>query len=421
MAANNNDFLAWQQGASEAVFMLANNLGAIGNVDRQIAQDTYKDAKFGSQIQVPRPPRFVTREGPTAQTQGITEPKIVVTVQPEIGVDIEASEAQLDLFLNGQGPGTEGFKQWKERVAKPMMVALANKIDDKMYAEAGLNVYLQAGSAGVNPSTLAHILLGNTVMTELGTPKGDRVLHLSPGAHGSVMNGLSGNFVEKAINAAELDNAVDFPIAGYRKIVESQNIPTQVTGAFTNMTTAVVNGPGQSGGVLNISGMVANAILKRGDIISIAGVQSVNWQNRRATGRTATFYVTADTQASAGGLIALPIYPAIVPPIAGVPQQFQTVDSFPAAGAAVTVVSGTSGQVVQRNLAWHRQALGLVTIPMSETTAADFCYSAEFEGIRIRMWLGPDITNGRKIFRIDVLPAFPVYAPEGIAIVNGTP
>lgn len=426
MADNGNQLMNWKQGADTAVYMLANKLGALGYVDRQIAQKTFTDAKFGSTIQVPRPPRFTTRQGPTAQTQAVVEPLVPVTVQDPIGVDIEWSEAQLDLLLDSRGKGTEGFEKWKERVATPMMEALANKIDQNIFLEMSRQAYLTVGTPGTVPgntpaNALADIRRGRTIMVELGTPAESLCLGLSSAANDSVMNGLSGNFVEKAINAAELQGEIDFPIAGYRRIIESQNLPVHTVGAFVSAAAAIVSTPGQSGSTLLTSGWTAStSVLKRGDIISIAGVQSVNWQSRQATGRTATFNVTADVVADAAGNMAIPIYPAIVPPVSGLPQQFQTVDSFPAAGAAITVASGTSGQVVQRNLAWHMKAVGLVTIPMSETAAADFCYSTEYKGVRIRMWLGPDITNSRKIFRIDVLPAYPIYAPEGIAIVNGT-
>lgn len=427
-ADNGNQLQNWKQGADEIVFMLANKFAAIGYVDRQIAQKTYTDAKFGSTIQVSRPPRFKTRRGPAVQTQAVVEPQVSVTVQDIIGVDIEWSEAQLDLLLNAQGKGSAGFEAWKTRVGKPMMEALANAIDLEITKEMSAQAYLTGGTPGTNPggatpltNALPDIRRGRTLMVELGVPAENNVLGLSTAANDNVMNGLSGNFVERAINAAELQGNINFPIAGYDRIIESQNLPVHTVGAFVSAAAAVVNGGGQSGSTLNTSGWPANAILKRGDIVSIAGVQSVNWQTRQATGRTATFNVTADCQATAGGVLAIPIYPAIVPPVAGVTQQFQTVDSFPANGAAISVASGTSGQVVTRNLAWHRQAVGLVTIPMSETAAADFCYSTEYNGIRMRMWLGPDITNSRKIFRLDVLPAFPIYAPEGIAIVNGTP
>lgn len=428
MAQNANELQNWKQGADEMVFMLANKLAAIGYVDRQIAQKTYTDAKFGSTIQVSRPPRFKTRTGPVAVTQAVVEPQVSVTVQDMIGVDIEWSEAQLDLLLNSRGKGSAGFEGWKDRTAKPMMEALANEIDLRMTQEMSAQAYLTGGTPGTIPggatpltNALPDIRRGRTLMVELGVPAEGNVLGLNTASNDNVMNGLSGNFVEKAINAAELQGNINFPIAGYDRIIESQNLPTHTVGAFVSAAAAVVNGAGQSGGTLNTSGWPALAILKRGDIISIAGVQSVNWQTRQATGRTATFNLTADCQATAGGVLAIPIYPAIVPPVAGVNQQFQTVNSFPANGAAISVASGTSGQVVARNLAWNRKAVGLVTIPMSETAAADFCYSTEHKGVRIRMWLGPDITNSRKIFRIDVLPAFPIYAPEGIAIVNGTP
>lgn len=428
MADNGNQLQNWKQGGDEMVFILANKLAAMGYVDRQIAQSRYEDAKFGSTIQVSRPPRFKARRGYTAVPQAVIEPQVSVTVQEPVGTDLEWSEAQMDLLLNSRGKGSAGFEAWRKRTAIPMMTTVANELDLLMLQEMSAQVYLTGGTPGTIPggatpltNALPDIRRGRTLMVELGVPAERNVLGLNTASNDNVMNGLSGNFVEKVINASELQGNIDFPIAGYDRILESQNLPTHTVGAFSSAATAAVNGAGQSGSTLNTSGWPANAILKRGDIISIAGVQSVNWQTRQATGRTATFNVTADCQATAGGVLAIPIYPAIVPPVAGVTQAFQTVDSFPANGAAISVASGTTGQVVRRNLAWHREAVGFVSVPMSQTTAADMCQTVEFNGVKMRLWLGPDITNSRKIFRVDVTPAFPIYAPEGIAVVNGTP
>jgi len=80
-------------------------------------------------------------------------------------------------------------------------------------------------------------------------------------------------------------------------------------------------------------------ILLAGDVITIAGCNSVNRKTRQDTGDLQTFVVTADANSGAStGPATLTISPPII--ISG---PYQTVAASPANNAAITVKTGASG------------------------------------------------------------------------------
>lgn len=415
--ATPNQLLQWQRGVDKALYVLQNKLGYAGNVDMQIVTPKdYEDPKHGSQVIVRKPMRFIATSGDSPPIQGMTEETVVVTVQPPINIMVSPQGAEIPLILDAKRQD-----EWVERVATPMMGQLATKIDAALGSAAALSVANFVGTPGTAPSTLSNILAGTIRLNQLGVPEEDRVLILGPEAHGAVMAGLSGNFVQRVIDAAEMRNDLDFPIAGYNKILMSQNTPARTVGTYH--AGGVVNGPGQQGSVLLSNGWTSGDTLNQGDVITIgtssAGVNLINPQTRVSRGVLQPFVVQAPCAADVNGNMnpaaggsGIPIYPPINPPVGGQQTQFQTVDSFPSSGAAITVLTGSSGVVYQENLALQKQALGFVSIKQPEYLAAEYCKTAEYKGISMRMWLGPDITNNRQVFRIDILPAFPVYRQE---------
>src|SRR6185369_834810 len=117
---------------------------------------------------------------------------------------------------------------------------------------------------------------------------------------------------------------------------EDQTVLVHTTGSFTAGT---VSGADQSGLTLVTSAITGT--LAKGDIIIIAGVNSVNRVTKGDDGTEQQFVVTA---AAANGATSISIYPAIVAPAssgpsAGLDVQYQTVASAPADGAAISLVN----------------------------------------------------------------------------------
>jgi hypothetical protein len=400
MASNN--LLQYNIVAKESLRVLANTLGYARHVHTKFVSE-YTDKRHGSQITIPRPPRYTVRRGDAMQTQGITIPDVVVTVQEPLGVDLQLTYNDMQL-VTGKMP------EFSESIIKPAMSQLASVIDNEIANAARREVYNYVGTAGVAPTTLTNLLAATQRLNEEGAPQAQRVAVFGPRSHASMVNGLSGNFVQHVINRAERYADLDFPVGGTERIIMSQSTPAHTVGIFTG--APVVDGPAQNGSSLRLRGWVSGDVLNEGDVIQIAGVRAINYQTRQSTGVLRQFVIRAQAVANAAGIMDVSIYPPISPPLAGVAQQFQTVDSFPADGAAVTVVTGTTGAVNQENIVFEKNALGLISLPQILPPDAYYARMETYEGLGLRFWMGSDIFNNRALMRIDWLGATPVLYPE---------
>ena len=80
--------------------------------------------------------------------------------------------------------------------------------------------------------------------------------------------------------------------AGFGTIYENTILPSQTTGTAASATTYTVNGAGQSGSSITVTATVGP--LKKGDIVTFAGVNAVNRVNKNDIGTLRQFALTAD-------------------------------------------------------------------------------------------------------------------------------
>jgi hypothetical protein len=124
---------------------------------------------------------------------------------------------------------------------------------------------------------------------------------------------------------------------GVDKWMQDPVRPTHTTGTFT-ASTPLVNGAGQTGSAISTNGWASGAAtLNKGDIFTIAGVNSVNPLSYSSTGRLQQFVVTATTSSAGVNMATLPISPSII-----TSGQLQTVDVSPANSAVITVLGATA-------------------------------------------------------------------------------
>ena len=121
--------------------------------------------------------------------------------------------------------------------------------------------------------------------------------------------------------------------------------------------------------------------------------------------------VTSDV---ASGATSIPIYPAIVGPVGGQPQQYQTVDALPANNATVTLVTPASGSYRQ-NFIYAKQAVTMVTadLEMPPNVKGPRADGRHFDAFRRSVCGGTDQT----IDRLDILFGWLFVRPEWACIV----
>lgn len=393
--------------ANEALDVLENNLVFTKGVNRQY-EDRYAvvGGKIGSTFDVRLPAKYTVTSGAALSTQDHTETKTTITVDQQQHVDVTFTTADMTLSLGA----------FSDRVLKPAMAALANKIDRDGLA-LYQNVYNYYGTPGTTPNAALSILGPGGVLDDEAVPRdGNRALVINPSANVSLVNAMTGFFNNpRTISDQFNDGSMqDMTTTLGFKIGMDQNIVSHTVGPLGG--TPLVNGASQgitSGYAATTSlvtdGWTASAAnrLKAGDIFTIAGVNAVNPQSRQSTGVLRRFVVTADASSDGSGNLTAIISPAIISGGA-----FQTVSAAPADNAAITVV-GTASTAYPQNLAYHRDAFTLATVDL-EDVAQYGAWGARrvYKGISLRVARQYAIGTDTVPCRIDVLYGWKTIRPE---------
>lgn len=294
----------------------------------------------------------------TGVREDITEGKMTISMNKtfSVAVDLGAIDATLS------------FDRWSEEVIRPVMVKFKDKIDTSL-ASLYSQLYWFAGTPGTVPATYAALGAASAIMTDAAIPSDRRFGVHSPTAAWTLADGLKTSFVQgdKVRTALELNK-----IGRYANFdnFECVSVPTHTVGIATG--TPLVNGASQNvtyatarntwSQTLITNGWTNSqtGILKAGDVITIAGVNSVNPVSKVSTGRLQTFTVLADADSGAStGPSTITISPPIITSGA-----YQTVSAAPADDAVITVKTGTGGVGYQQSLLLHPDCFMLATRPL---------------------------------------------------------
>jgi hypothetical protein len=380
----------------ETLAILENNLVAAGKVNRQFENQF---VKIGTTLTVRKPNRFKVTTGPALQIQDISEPSTSISISNQAHVDFQFSSQELTLSV----------EDFSERYCKPAAVELANYMD---YAVLGLfnQLFNVVGTPGTVPATFSALGAVGQRMDEGAVPQEGRVMILNPAAYWSMANGLVGYYVQ-SVSAPALKGFLA-SIANF-EIYQDQNIQSQTVGNYAG--TPVVNGASQTGASLITNGWSSSlpGLLNVGDVFTVAGVYAVNPRNRQSTGSLQNFLVQSTAASDGSGNSTLSIYPAITTSGA-----YQTVSGSPANGAAI-VVKGAANTTYFQNVAFVKDAFGLVTVPMELPGGVDFAAREMFRNTSIRVLRAYDIFNDVAPARLDILFGQAVFYPElGARLTN---
>lgn len=405
------------------VLRIAHNTSAfLGNMNTDY--DKMWNGKYapGSTIQARRPVQFTIRNGATANIQDITESTVPVVVNPELGIDFAVSDFELATAVRNDGSIDDAFRT---RYLKPAGLRIAAELDFQLATLIKNQTANFVGTPGTGPSTYQNIADAQIPMDNFACPRdGLRYAAFSPTANAALIGGLSGLFNAGTAISENYKKGVLGDALGLN-IMMSQNVPSHTVGPLGG--TPLVNGSNQ--GLINAGstdnpyaattslvtdGWTAAAALRlrRGDVFTIAGVNSVNPETKADTGQLMQFVATADTSSDASGNATVAISPAI---IAG--GAYQNVTARPADNAAITVVTGTANTTYRQNLFWHRDAITFVSPELEVPKNMDMASVSSLadEGsISLRFVRGYDIVNNRRISRFDVLWGASVTLPNWV-------
>ena len=386
--------------AKESLLLLDNMLVAGNRVYRGYEDEfagQVNGYKKGSSLTIRKPTAFTVRSGATASAQDVTEGSTTVTVNTQIGVDFKFTTQQL----------TQNIGELSERVLKPAMIQLANKVDRDVLSTTLLGTYNSVGSFGTSVSTWAKFGADAQRLDDIAVPDdGQRSAIMTPSDTYALLGAQTGLYVQDAAKSAWREAELG-RIAGI-DTYKTQNMYTWTQGARGG--TPLVNGGSQNVtyGSSNSWGSSQNLICdggsnsitgwaKAGDIFTIAGVYAVNPVTKVTLPFLQQFVVTADANTDGSGNVTLAISPAIISSGA-----FQTVSAAPADNAALTF-SGTAATAYQPSLAFHKNAVALTVVPMEITPGMIDPGRESYKGLSVRVVPYYDGTNDVSNWRLDIL------------------
>ncbi len=337
--------------AQDSLIRWENNLTAAKYVSREFDPNfALPGDKIGYVFNARVPVRFRGRIGDQMQPESIRETVVPITVNQLWGQDLQISDQDLTMTIDRFG----------ERYVEPAVQIIGEMIDTAILAQQ-VNIFNLAGTPGVLPTSLTTYTDAGVALADSAMPQGRMTsLLVNPRSQAAVL-GFASNIFNPAKTIGEqyltgkMGEAVGF------KWSMDQNIARQKVGLCTG-STPVVTVANQSGNAILTSGWTATTqVLNAGDIVSFAGVNSVNPVSYNDTGSLRTFVITAPVISDGGGLATLPIAPNLNNDVTSC---FQTVTDLPAAGARIFVygvaaaqLGNISGVSSAQNLAFHRDAL----------------------------------------------------------------
>lgn len=393
-----NVFITPADVTREALPRLANNLVMAGLVERTF-EKSLTGKKIGDTISVRKPVKFQTVQGPALQVQDIGETSVNLTITNQAHVDME-----WDMSMQ-----TLAIEEVAERFIGPAMETLANSIDLSL---TGLfsSVYNEVGVPGVPAATFAAANAVAQRMDDEGVPQRDRHLVMSSTGYNSLLPAFIGSYVKDVAMPAY--KGIVPTVTGFAGIYMDQNVQAQTTGLLGG--TPLVFSAGQTGSSIVTNGWTPSitGLLNKGDVITFAGVYAVNPVSLQRRTALRNFVVTATVNSDSSGNCIIPVYPPITLAGAGaIANPYTTCSASPANGAAVVVLSGTTGQYTEKNIAFHRSAFGFACVPLDlppQTEASQMDYL----GLSIRALQAYDIRTDRNVLRLDILYGSTCFYPE---------
>ena len=415
-----NTLLTISKITNEALMVLENELTFTSEVDRNYDdQFAVVGAKIGATVNVRRPGRFIGTTGPALNVEDLNETSVPVTLSTQFHVDTQFTTQDLALSLD----------MFSDRILKPAVAAIANKIDFDGTTTAALNTANIVGTAGTPPTGLYTYLSAQAYLDSEGAPRdGRRSCIVEPFTSATIVDSLKGLFVPTAEISSQYTKGLMGRDSGGMNWKLDQNIVSQTFGNFsastvtasvaTTTATGFLNSGWASSSTITLTAANTGTInLNAGDTFTIAGVYAVNPQNRQAygTNKLRSFVVKSAVSVASGSSVSVTVSPAVI-----YGGQFQNVSiPSPSATAAVTFFASQynasgNGVVSPQNIVMHRNAFTMAMVDLELPEGVHFAGRASDKeiGLSMRVVRQYTINNDSIPTRVDVLYGWAPLYPE---------
>ena len=400
--------------AKEALFQLKNNC-VMGNI---VHRDYRKEfVKVGETISIRKPVKFTVTDGVTRSNQDVEEGSTNITIDKRKHVSWNFSTQDLTLSIS----------EYSERYIKPAMIALANQIDVDVLS-LYKNIWNWVGTPGQTINSFADLSKAPQRLDELAVPQDQRCTVLAPADGWGMVGNLTGlNLGDSGMNSpqAEAYRRAKLGDIANMAIYQDQNVVRHTLGAHAG--TPLTDGAGQTTTYANVltsyqqslvtDGWDASIVLKAGDVFTIDTIFAVNPVSKETLDFLQQFVLVSDVTANATTTLDTTL--TISPPIiTSGPYQTVSVSTVPD-GATITYL-GTASTAYPQNMAFHKNALALVTVPLEMPDSVGWKARETYDGFSIRLVKDYDIDNDVEIVRADILYGVKAIYPELATRISGT-
>lgn len=396
-----NQFINTQLVSNTALAMFAINAPFVMTGSR-IYQDDFNNAgyKIGDTLQVRRQNNFIVGDGSTAVPQDIIETVETITVAHQYHALIAYTIQDLSLRI----------EDFSRMFIQPAIQNIITQMERDICASAENDLYLFTGTAGTPINSFGTVDLAGAKLLEMGVNiSSDAYLAMTVRDGSALKTALLNNFTPVFNEDIVRQSAIGH--LSYFDIFQSQNIVRHTAGAGPRLTpgdTLTVNGAVASGNTIVLAGATINVTdyFVVGDLISIAGVQSVNPLGRQGTGQNMQFVITANASSNGAGAITITVAPTI---ISDTSSPLQNVTNAIPNGAVVTPVGSYNV-----NVAYPARGLDIVCPPLYKLQVPYSSVAIDPEtGLSLAVTQTGDILGYQNLMRIDILCGFkwhPQYA-----------
>ncbi len=401
-----NQFITTDLVSNTALAMFANNAPFVMTASR-IYQDDFVSSgyKIGDTLQVRRQNHFIIGDGSVATPQSIIETVESIVVAHQYHALIAYTIQDLTLRI-------EDFSRLFIAPAIQEVITAMEK-DIGSAAEQDLNFF--TGTAGVAINSFTTVDTAGAKLLEQGVNiASDAYLAMTvrdgSSLKGALLNNFTPVFNEDIVRSSAIGHL------SYFDIFQSQNIKRHIAGAGPRLTpgdTLLVNGAVSSGSTIVLDGATASVTnyFVVGDVISIAGVQSVNPVGRASTGQNMQFVITANASSDGGGNITVSVSPAI---ISDTLNPNRNVSNAIPDNSAVTMVASHNV-----NVAYPARGLDIVCPPLYKLQVPYASVAVDPEtGLSLAVTQTGDILGYQNYMRIDLLCGFKWHQQYAVRVLS---
>jgi hypothetical protein len=167
---------------------------------------------------------------------------------------------------------------------------------------------------------------------------------------------------------------------------------------------------------LGVDGLTTGQTITAGTVFTISGVYDVHPLTKQQYPHLKQFTVLADAAENGSNQATLTISPAIYYTST---DPRQNVSAAPVDETGALVFFGAASTAYAQNLAFHKDAFRLATVPLYLPKNEEFAAQETIDGITVSVIRGFDIRTRESIMRFDLLAGLAAVRPEWACRVTG--